>query len=227
MARKVTKKEMEQQDFIQATSEKLSMFISRHKFRLYVALGIFASMILVATGWYLYRQNYEANAQKLYAKAYIAILQSAMQGINPDQNVLKMYQDVVTQYPGTKAARSAHYQLGNLFFNLGDYDASLRSYQEFLKDFPDNSDLRTLAQIGVGYCYEAKKDFDGALKAFQNAVGTKTSVAFEGIIYRDIARIYEEMNDKKKALEYYYKALNTTSDPSTVQLIKRKISFLG
>jgi len=49
----------------------------------------------------------------------------------------------------------------------------------------------------------------------------------EGIGYRNIARIHEEMNDRGKALEYYRKALEKTKDPSASMILKRKIAQLG
>jgi len=52
-------------------------------------------------------------------------------------------------------------------------------------------------------------------------------VGFESIAFRNLGRASEELNNKAKALEYYKKALEKTSEPSATIFIKRKISALS
>jgi tetratricopeptide (TPR) repeat protein len=78
----------------------------------------------------------------------------------------------------------------------------------------------------LGYCYEAKKDLKVALEYFEKAQKSD-NIGFESFGFRNIARIYEQLNDKKNALENYKKALQKTTDPSITVFIKRKISFLS
>jgi tetratricopeptide (TPR) repeat protein len=171
--------------------------------------------------------NYEDKAQRLYAIANIGSMKAARQGPKPDPNIIKMYNDVISQYPGSKAAMMAYYQMGNMYYNLGDVDASIKAYTEFLKEVPDGSDLKTLAYNGIGYCYEKKADLPHALESFEKAANAKSGGGFEGMTYRNMARIYEEMNNKEKALEYYQKALSNTADPSMELLLKKIISTIN
>jgi tetratricopeptide (TPR) repeat protein len=227
MARKITKKEIEKPDSLQAALNKVTAYISANKSKIYLASGIVISIIIISSGWYLYRMNYEDKAQRLYAMAHIAGMKAARQGGKPDQNNIKMYNDVITQYPGSKAAMMSYYQTGNMHYNLGDVDASIKAYAEFLKEVPDGSDLKILAYNGIGYCYEKKADLPHALESFEKAANAKSGGGFEGMIYRNIARIYEEMNNKEKALEYYQKALSSTADPSMQLLLKKIISTIN
>ena len=227
MARKITKKEIEKPDSLQAALNKVTAYISANKSKIYLALGIVISIIIVSSGWYLYRMNYEDKAQRLYAMAHIAGMKAARQGGKPDQNNMKMYNDVITQYPGSKAAMMSYYQMGNMHYNLGDVDASIKAYTGFLKEVADGSDVKILAYNGIGYCYEKKADFPHALESFEKAANSKSSGGFEGMTYRNMARIYEEMNNKEKALEYYQKALNSAADPSMQLLLKKIISTIN
>ncbi|HEX7535209.1 MAG TPA: tetratricopeptide repeat protein [Syntrophales bacterium] len=227
MARKITKKEIEKPDSFQTALNRIAAYISAHKSRIYLATGIVMLIIIISCGWYLYRMNYEDKAQRLYAIAHIAGMKAARQGGKPDQNNIKMYNDVIAEYPGSKAAMMSYYQIGNLYYTLGDVDASIKAYIEFLKDVPDASDLKILAYNGMGYGYEKKTDLPHALESFEKAANSKSGVGFEGMTYRNIARIYEEMNNKEKALEYYQKALNSTSDPSMELLLKKIISSIN
>jgi tetratricopeptide (TPR) repeat protein len=227
MARKITKKEIEKPDSFQAALNKVVAYVSANKSKIYLASGILISIIIISAGWYLYRMNYEDKAQRLYAMAHIAGMKAARQVGTPDQNSIKMYNDVITQYPGSKAAMMSYYQMGNMLYNLGDVDAAMKAYTEFLKEVADGSDIKILAYNGIGYCYEKKADYPHALESFQKAANSKSSGGFEGMTYRNMARIYEEMNNKEKALEYYQKALNSAADPSMGLLLKKIISTIN
>jgi len=227
MARKITKKEIEKPDSFQLVLNQIAIYIKENKFKIYLASGIITLIIAISFGWYFYRMNYENNAQMLYAKANLAGMRLTMQGGYPDQNILNMYRDVIKQYPGSKAAMMVYYQMGNMYYNLGDIESSINAYTEFLKEVTDGSDLKALAYTGLGYCYESKKDLKNALDSFEKAASSKVDGSFEGITYRNMARIYEEMNNKEKSLEYYKKALDKTSDPSMKHILKRKISIIS
>ncbi len=227
MAKKITKKEIEQPDSFQVALSTASAYISANRSKIYLASGIAISIIIIFSGWYLYRMNYEEKGQRLYAIANITSMKAARQGVTSDQNSIKMYNDVITQYPGSKAAMMSYYQMGNMHYNLGDMDASINAYTEFLKEVPDGNDLKILAYNSIGYCYEKKVDLPHALESFEKAANAKSGGGFEGMTYRNMARVYEEMNNKDKALEYYQKALNNTADPSMELLLKRIISTIN
>jgi len=160
------------------------------------------------------------NADKLYALAYDARMKGNL------IEAIKSYRDVTTKYPDTQAGALACYQLGNLYFHLDQVDASIRAYQEFLGKAVKDSDLLALAYGGLGYCCESRKNFKDALISFEKALKADLRGSFAGINYRNIARIYEQMNNRGKAIEYYRKALNKNNDPFVDLVIKRKISSL-
>ncbi len=227
MARKITKKEIEKPDSLQLALKRIATYVKENKTKIYLISGLITLIIAISFGWYFYRMNYENNAQKLYVKVNLVTMKLTMQGDKPDQNILNMYREVITQFPGSKAAMMVRYQMGNMYYNLGDIKSSIKEYTEFLKEVPDGSDLKALAYIGLGYCYESKKDLKDALDSFEKAANSKSDGSFEGITYRNIARIYDEMDNKGKALEYYKKALDKTSDPSMKHLLKRKIAIIS
>jgi predicted negative regulator of RcsB-dependent stress response len=227
MAKKNTKKELIRPDSFQLALTRTAEFISENKSKIYIGSGVIVLILLISAGWYFYRTNQENNAQMLYTKAHIATLKGRLAGGQMDESALKLYQDVISKYPGTKAAFMANYRRANHYYRMNDIESSIMAYQSFIKVTSADSELSTLAHIGLGYCYESKKDFKNALESFENAANTKSSDNFESINLRNIARIHEELNNREKAIEYYQKALNKSVDPSVQQLIKRKISSLG
>jgi tetratricopeptide (TPR) repeat protein len=226
MTRKITKKELSQPDFFQLASAKIVKFVSENIKKIFVISGGIFLILLIVAAYVLYQTNNEKKAQILYTKAYFASLAAAKAGNQADSSNLKLYQDVISQYPGTKSAATAYYRIGNLYYRLNNIDEAIKAYKEYLNRTSEKSELRALVYISLGYCYETKKDLKTALDYYGRASKTKTGGNFEGMNLRNIARMYEKMNQKEKALEYYRKSLEKATDPSVEQFIKRKITML-
>ena len=110
---------------------------------------------------------------------------------------------MIDKYPSSWGAQMSRYHLGNIYYSRGDLDNAIASYKDFVAAASsDNSGIKFLALTSLGNCYEAKKDLKGALNYFEEAQKT-SNIGFESMGYRNIARIYEQLNDKKKALENY------------------------
>ncbi|MFA4916480.1 MAG: tetratricopeptide repeat protein [Syntrophales bacterium] len=220
MAGKAAKKELKQPDLFQLFFRQAINYAAENRSRVYIISGIVALLLLISSGWYVFRLNYEGNARNIYARAYDAQIKEDL------KQAIKVYREVTAKYPDSQAATIAYYQLGNLHFRLHEIDASIKAYQETLKKAPKDTDISTLTYEGLGYCYESRKNFEDALKSFEKAVKTDVKGSFEGDNYRNIARIYEQLNKGEKALEYYRKALDKNKDPFVDMLIKKKMSSI-
>jgi tetratricopeptide (TPR) repeat protein len=219
MAGKLSKQELKEPDKFQVMLSQAMLYLAENKKKLYIAGGVLAAVLVIAGGWYLYDLNMEKSAQQLFARVY----DTGGEG----EAAVVIYKDVAAKYPGSRAAALANYRLANLYYRQNDFDGAIKAYDAFLQRTPDKSDLKTLAYMGLAYSYEAKKDFKNALAAFEKAATGSAGQVFEGMTDQNIARVYEEMNDRPKALEYYQKALTKNADPSAELLIKRKIAELS
>jgi tetratricopeptide (TPR) repeat protein len=220
MAGKLTKQELKEPDKLQIMLVKGLAYLAENKQKVYIASGILAVILLVAGMWTFYSLNYEKSAQQIYARVYGPSVTDATAAAS-------LYKEVISQYPRSHAAATAHYRLANLYYLQNDFDAAIKSYEDFLKKTPDKNDLKSLAYTGLGYCYESKKDFKNALIYFEKAAGLKVGQVFEGMNDQNIARVYEAMDERVKAIEYYQKALGKNTDPASELLIKRKIATLS
>ncbi|MDD5099539.1 MAG: tetratricopeptide repeat protein [Syntrophales bacterium] len=225
MASKIEKKELLEPDKLQLFVLTLRTFAEKHRARIFAGAAIFLLAILLAGGIYLYQLQYEANAGKTYNRVF----ESAMKAGSPagDNEAIKGYKDLIHEYPRSHAAVTAHYRLGNLYFNRNEFDAAIIAYQEFLKKSPAQSDLVPLAYSGLGACHEAKKDFAKALESFESAIKSNAASSFEALNFSNIARVHEALNNPAKAVEFYRKALGKTTDPLMTLYLKRKLSILG
>lgn len=225
MTERITKKELKElkePDFLHFELSKLTTFAARHKSKIYICAGVFGICIAITAGWFLYRMNYEKSAFQIYNQAEAIAVKSG-----PGPNLIAAYQNVTTKYPRSQAALQAYYQIGNAYLNLNQVDSSLQAYDALQKRAAGNNYLKFFAYSGQGYGYEAKKDYKNALTAFENALKMPEATYLSGQVFRDMARIYEEMNDAKKSLEYYRKSLEKTTDSTMQMILKRKIASLS
>jgi predicted negative regulator of RcsB-dependent stress response len=225
MAAKLSKKELESPDFFQSGIERVKDYISENKTRFYVIITATTLAVLIAIGIYLYWNNYQTSALEIYAKAQDNLTKNQTKP-EAAKNSITMFKELIDKYPQSWSAKMARYQMGNIYYNLGEIDNAIASYKDYISVTPaDNAGIKFLALTSLGYCYEIKKDFKSALHYFEEAQ-KNNNIGFESIGYRNIARIYEQMNDKGKALENYQNALQKTTDSSMSLFIKRKISSL-
>ncbi len=226
MAGKITKKELKEPDFLQVEFAKLMQFIKRHQSKFYIVLMLHLLGLAAAAGWYLYKLNYEKSASRIYNEAEkLAIKSGSAQ--NQIAKLIEGFRNVAFQYPRSQAALHSYYQLANLYLNANQIDLAIRTYDEFINRAPDSNNLKVFAYTGKGYCYEIKKDYKKALSSFETAMKMPDGAILQGQIYRDMARVYEAMNDKNKSVEYYRKALEKITDPTMESIVKRKIAALS
>lgn len=225
MAAKLSKKELKSPDAFQTTFEKVGDYISENRTRVTIIGIALVCAVAIAAGIYFYWSYYSGSALKLYATAQSNILKSGENKESTGENI-KIYKELIDKYPLSWSARMAYYHLGNIYYNGGEIDKAIHSYEKFVsKTGTDKTGIKFLALTSMGYAYEAKKDFKDALKYFEEAQNVYNT-GFEMIGLRNIARAHEELNNKEKALEYYKKALEKTTDSAASIFLKRKISTL-
>ncbi|OGP67361.1 MAG: hypothetical protein A2W27_04975 [Deltaproteobacteria bacterium RBG_16_44_11] len=226
MTAKLSKKELREPDFFQSSIQKITDYISENTTRFYSILATSILAIVIAIGIYLYWNDYQTSATQIYAKAQISMLRNQQ---NPEgvSDIMIVFKELIDKYPHSWSARMAYYHMGNVYYNSGEVDNAIDSYNKFLSSArSDDAGIKFLALTSLGYCFEAKKDFKAALNYFEQAQKSN-NIGFEAIGFRNIARIYEQLNDKKKALENYENALKMAVDPSVSLFIKHKISSLS
>jgi len=226
MAAKLSKKELEGPDIFQSSFDRITDFIAENKIRFYVIVIAIISAIIIALAIYFYWNSYQSSAIGLYAKAQANLVKNSEKP-EMEKESIPLFEELVKKYPHSWSARMARYHLGNIYYNSDKIDDAIKSYKEYISlAGSDSAGIKFLVLTSLGYCYEIKKDYKTALNYFEEAQKADNT-GFEAIGYRNIARIYELMNDREKALANYQSALQKTTEPSMVLFIKRKIAFLS
>ncbi len=229
MVDKLTKKELEQPDEFHTIGWRAMQYISEHRNKFYGA-GAGVLLIIILSGlWYFSNLNYENKAERMYSSAYNSYY---MAGSNSDMkgaylNAVGIYTKLVEKYPDSRAAILSFFNMGNIYFNLGETEKSIEAYKRFLQKPRKDDILTALVYYGLGYCYENNKDYDNALKSFEDSNNCIKGTSIESINYANIGRIYEKMGKQNEALEFYRKAVENSNDPLIEMLMKSRIAALS
>jgi len=139
MAANLTKKELEQPDEFHTIGWKAMQYISEHRNKFYIAGVVALAIIILFMGWYFYRLNYENKAERMYSSTYDSY---SLPGNSSDMKdaYLKatlMYENLVKEYPNSRAATRSFYNMGNVYFNIGETEKSIEAYKTFLKRYQE------------------------------------------------------------------------------------------
>ncbi len=202
-------------------------YLIEHRNKFYAAISFVVFVIIVVCGWYFYGLHYEKSADRLYSSAFNAYSGNLKKDNGNYSNAAVMYGEITEKYPKSRAATLSYYNMGNIYYNLGELDKSIEAYKTFLKRSSEDNVLTSLAHYGLGYCYEERENYEDALKSFENSNRSLVDTHFAVINYSNIGRIYEKMQRPEKAIEYYEMVVEKADDPFLKTLMQRKLATLG
>lgn len=225
--KKITRKQLlkEPDEFI-TTTGRVVRFLQENR-RPVTLYGIILLAVLAA-GFlaYSYFRWEEGKALTIQQQA-LQLYQEAYAGAeNPDkqkesfQKAKEKFQEAYKAYGRGTVGQISQIYIGNCHYALKEYDAAILAYSLSLEGA-----LRSVAFQSLGYTYEAKGEFAKALEYFQkNAEGEAGAYQEEGLL--GVARCYESLNQKPKALETYQKALAKNPKSKMAEFMQWKVSEL-
>jgi len=178
-------------------------------------------------GWTWYRSQQAQGAAALAAAVELA--QKALApGATPETRAgaAQALEAVIAQHPRYAGLPEAAYRLGNVRYAAGEYAAARGAYQIALAQGATGT-VRGLAAAGIGYTWEAEKDYAKAQSAFEATLvglGPKDFL-YEGLLL-DIARTQESGGRRDAALETYRRLLKDVPDSRRADDIRTRIASL-
>jgi tetratricopeptide (TPR) repeat protein len=191
--------------------------------------GVVVALGLLATAGWLWLRTEDARGQAALAAA----AETVQQGEGPlataeaRQKAVAALQAVLAQYGRSSAAVQAAYQLGNLQYQAGDYAAARAAFELALAKGAEGS-LRTLCASGVGYTWEAEKNYANAVTAYEAAargVGPKQFYFEEAQL--DLARAQALAGRPAEARATYERLLKEAPDSRRGDEIRGRLAALG
>ena len=213
--KRITRKEIKQPDEFITFSARAIEFSQAHTRE--ITIGVASVLVLGLLAWAVsaYSNKKEAQAARLLAQAQ-ALLQPISTEAQAGQPVpaeakadpeaaaraLVLLLDVVENYKRTEASKVARILVGQRYYEAGDYDAAIDTYEAFLKKANPKPELKAMAREGLAYAHEAKEDFEQAAICYEEL--SKSSLTWvQGWGCLGMARCYERLGEIQKATDAY------------------------
>ena len=164
--------------------------------------------------------------------AYADVMTRAQASQGPDVTTeikaaaVRDLEKVLQEHPSAADAPRAAYQLGNLKYAMQQYGPARAAYEIALAKSHAET-VRTLAQAGVGYTWEAEKDYPKAAVAYEAAVSKLKpgDFMYEELLL-DLGRVQEIAGRKDDAVKTYRRALENPKALRADEL-KAKLARMG
>ena len=187
-------------------------------------IGLVVALALGALGWF-----WHSAQQSRAASAYAEALFRVRLATKPEDRIvaIQTLEATLARYPSSSAATQAAYQLAALRYDAGQHAAARSAYEIVLARGASGT-LRTLAQAGIGYAWEAERDYPKAIDVYR---GTLSRLGPKDFYYEtllmDLGRSQELAGRKAEAIETYRRLLKEIPQARRAPEIRARLTALG
>lgn len=215
--KKISRKELlkKPDEFITLSTRTLNWVKDNYQKVIWIGSGIVLVLILFF-GYSAYRNREEKQGHEKYF--------SSLEVSDPDQK-LKKLEEIIKDYPRTKAAYSALVTAGHLYFQKKNFPRAVSSYQTALDKGKFPPAFRTLIQGNLAYAYEQKGDLQQAAKTFAEITQSKENLLKEDSLI-NLARVYQKMGKKAEAKATYQTFLKSFPQSIYAKVVKDRLAGL-
>ena len=195
---------------------------------LVLAGAVLAVLVLGGAAWLWYAAD-QSRARAAYADVMVRV--AAAEGPQATAEArtaaARDLEAILARYPSAAAVPQMAYQLGNVRYGAGQYAAARAAYEVVLARGATGT-LRTLAQVGRGYTWEAERDWAKAMDAYRAALATlgPKDFYYEALLV-DLARTQELAGRKDEAVETYRRILKELPQARRGEEVRARLMRLG
>jgi len=210
--KKVSRKELKQPDEFISLWNRAFEFLTQHKREAFWILGGLFALAVVVLAWRTYSQSREQKAMALLGEAQrllgsLSWEENQEQAADQDpEKALDVLRRLEEEYRGSRAAQLGRILLGNAYYQKGEVDRAVETFNEFLDRGHVVPELRGQVCEGLGYCYEAMGQYEKAAEYYQKASEITPSYS-PGWALFGLARCHEKLGNYGRAAEDYRKLL--------------------
>lgn len=163
-----------------------------------------------------YRQVIEAHSQSLWAAEAVyrtGVIYAAH--LNDAEKAIESYQTLIADYPSSSHTMMAHFQLGEMYRALDQYDAAVKAYQTTIA-YPKQThylaqgyrdSFADQAQFRIGRVHYENQRFDTAFTIFQEFIVSQPHSPRLAAAYAFLGNISHKRGDSQNALNAYDNAM--------------------
>lgn len=215
--KKISRKELlkKPDEFITFSTRSLNWVKENPKKVIWVSSGVILLLIL-----YVGYSAYQNRQEKLGHEEYFSSL-----GITDPDQKLKKLEQIIKDYPRTKAAYASWVTSGHLYYQKKDFSKAVIAYQSALNKgkFPPAFKKPILGNLA--YAYEQKGDFQQAAKTFSEITQGQDDLLKEDSLL-NLARIYQKMGKKAEAKTTYQNFLKSFPKSIYANMVKDRLAGL-
>ncbi len=201
--KKTTRKELlkKPDEFVAFSSRAATFIRSQIRFLKYIGLAI-AIIVVSYFAFHTYSGYINEKGQNAYNTAYDTLTKTIDPNVDPEklQESNKLFSKVIDEYGLSKAARLALPQVANLKFLEKKYDEAIVLYREFLDKVSGDAQYKSLVNIALATCYEAKGDIKIAIETLVPSINFPDN-PFKEAAMLNLARLYRLDNRPEKEKE--------------------------
>lgn len=135
---------------------------------------------------------------------------------------IKEYNYIINDMSSGNVSDWALFQLGNTYYESGNYDETIRTYKRFLQENRDHYLTPFVEQL-TGYAYEQKGQFQDAIEQFKK-IDSEILLTQKNL---DIGRCYEKLGLTQLAIDAYNKVIELEgNDNNWVGIAQYRIDAL-
>jgi len=192
------------------------------------AAAAVAGIAVVAVAIWMWYQAQESRGLAALADATALVQQSERPDapLGARDRAIKALELVIADYPRLSAIPQAGYQLGNLKYAAGQYPAARGAY-EFAIAKGASGAVRAMAAMGIGYSWEAEKNYAAAAQAHAAAakgIGPKDFLYEEALMAQ--ARDEALAGKSAVALEIYQRLLKEMPGTRNADDLRNRVANL-
>ncbi|MGI8783905.1 MAG: tetratricopeptide repeat protein [Acidobacteriota bacterium] len=215
------------------------------------ALSIVAAIILVAgVGvffWRSHRASADSRAQGLFGEALQSFHGQVPSAAQPpqqppqqpnsltrtfksdeekNQDALKKFAQVASDYPSTQVGRLARYYAALCKQRLNRNDEAVSDLKKVV-DESDDREARNLARNALATLYRQKQQYQQSADLYKAILGDSDTRFPDAAVLMALGETYEEMGNRKEALQYYQRIAREFADSSYRPEADSRIAALG
>ena len=137
----------------------------------------------------------------------ICFMGKSLSAMNMPDSAIHTFRDGMQAYPDHGYASKMALEIGNCYFDRGDYNLAYHAFSNFVKQYP-NSELVVEGMIGTADALFHGKKYDEAINRYLDLLKTSNEEKIRRYAFKRIGDCYKSMGKLEQALKAYLVGLD-------------------
>lgn len=213
---RITKRHLKEDEFLQVVMTSTA-FLREHLQKIIIGAVVIAVVVGAAAFYTTYQHDQQAEAGVLFAQGRIAYQE------NNFDEALTHLTKLTEEYGSTQSGKEGLMFLGNIYFQKGEYDKAIETFETCARKFSRDDIFYISAQEGIAGCLEGQEKYDEAAAKYESIA---KSAADESVITRNLmaaARAYEANGELAEAKEVCQRLVDNYPESKEFQTAQNKL----